>query len=357
MAYKDGVITGPLILNNSGSGNTTIGTGSNSGTINLGNTNSGAVSVDCGTAGITVGTTSNAHATTLGSTNTTSSTTVQSGSGALNVTSSNGAITANSGTGTVGISTDASATTINIATGAGAKTLNLGSTNTTSTTTFDVGSGGLNIPAFTEGAIVTDSSGTVSSVTGTAGYVLTSNGTSTAPSFQAFTPGGGGSLVFLAQNTFSGASSTAFTSTYINGTYSNYFVLLNNVTSASGGVLHLTISDDNGSSYKSTNYGGGIFRTSGTTPTQGANVSTSYFILHFGSGSSFQVNGFIYLYNLGTSGNMSLLGETSSFESTSHTKGQVYGYYDGSSITVNNIKFTPLSSTITGTITLYGITN
>ena len=78
-----------------------------------------------------------------------------------------------------------SATTCNFATGGAAKTLTLGSTNTTSTTNLQSGSGGINIPAFAEGALVTSSAGKISTVTGTAGYVLTANGAGTAPSFQA----------------------------------------------------------------------------------------------------------------------------------------------------------------------------
>ena len=126
---------------------------SNSSFINIGN-NIGAssVAVQCGSGGINIGTNSTNNTINIGtgaavkscvfgSTNTTSSTTIQSGSGALNVTSTNGAMTIgsgngamtiNSGTGTLGISNDSSATTINIATGAAAKTVTLGTTNTTS---------------------------------------------------------------------------------------------------------------------------------------------------------------------------------------------------------------------------------
>lgn len=82
---------------------------------------------------------------TLGSTNTTSATTVQSGSGALNITATNGALTINSGTGALGISTDASATTVSFATGGAVKTVTLGSTNSTSTTTVQSGTGGVSI--------------------------------------------------------------------------------------------------------------------------------------------------------------------------------------------------------------------
>lgn len=154
--------------------------------------NGGTVSLatDATTSTINVGTGAGVKTSTFGSTNSTSATTVQSGSGALNITSTNGALTINSGTGTLGISTDAAATTVNVGTGGAAKTVTLGSTNSTSTTNLQSGSGGIKIPAFAEGALVTSSSGVISTVTGTAGYVLTANGAGVAPSFQV--AGGGG---------------------------------------------------------------------------------------------------------------------------------------------------------------------
>lgn len=128
----------------------------NSGTAGIaGTATNGAITFNSGTGAVSVSTDATAttvnlstgagvKTTTLGSTNTTSATTVQSGSGALNVTSANGALTVNSGTGALGISTDAAATTLSIGTGAAAKTLTIGSTNTTSATNLTAGSGGVN---------------------------------------------------------------------------------------------------------------------------------------------------------------------------------------------------------------------
>jgi len=135
------------------------------------------------------------------------------------VAAANSPITLNAGTHTIGVSTDAFASTINVATGSGNKTLNLGSTDTTSTTNLQSGSGGINIPAFTEGALVTSSAGRVSSVDGVEGYILTANGAGTAPSFQ---PGGSGSRVLIQSQTVSGVTTVDFT-TGITG-YS-YYVL------------------------------------------------------------------------------------------------------------------------------------
>lgn len=108
--------------------------------------NGGTVSLatDATTSSLNIGTGAGVKTTVLGSTNSTSATTVQSGTGALNITSTNGAQTHNSGTGALGISTDSSATTVSIATGAAVKTVTLGSTNTTSVTTVACGTGGAN---------------------------------------------------------------------------------------------------------------------------------------------------------------------------------------------------------------------
>ena len=80
---------------------------------------------------------------TLGSTDTSSSTTVQSGSGVLNFTVSNRPINIDNGTGNLGVSTDASNTTVNIGNVAVVKTVTLGSINGASATTLQAGTGGL----------------------------------------------------------------------------------------------------------------------------------------------------------------------------------------------------------------------
>jgi len=70
---------------------------------------------------------------------------VLAGTGGYSLTVADGPISLASGTGQIDISTDATATTVNIATGAGAKTTTIGSTNTTSTTVVNSGTGGLEL--------------------------------------------------------------------------------------------------------------------------------------------------------------------------------------------------------------------
>jgi hypothetical protein len=170
-----------------------IGTTATSGrTVTIGSsTSASSLALNCGTGGITVGNSANAHATTVGSTNSTSSTTIQSGSGNLNITSTNGGLNINSGSGNLFISTDGNPTTVNIATGAGNKTTVLGSTNGTSTTTLQAGSGGIVLSGATAYAPICGGTSTTnpiqyaSSGINNSGYVLTSNGVASLPSFQA----------------------------------------------------------------------------------------------------------------------------------------------------------------------------
>jgi len=126
-------------------------------------------------------------------------------------------ITANGGT--VSLSTDNVGGVLNIGTGAGPKTLTLGSTNTTSTTNLQAGTGGIKIPAFTEGALVTSSAGKISSVDGASGLVLTANTAGTAPSFQAV---GSGTKHLIQTQTVAGVVNVDFV-TGISG-YSYYIL-------------------------------------------------------------------------------------------------------------------------------------
>lgn len=102
-------------------------------------TNGVAISTDAAAATVNVATGGAVKTSTFGSTNSTSATTVQSGSGALNITATNGLLTIISGTATLAIANDATAQTVNLATGAGAKVVTLGTTTTTSSLALKYG--------------------------------------------------------------------------------------------------------------------------------------------------------------------------------------------------------------------------
>lgn len=100
-------VVGPVNINTSSTNNTAIGSTSNSGTISIGNTSSGLVSIGCGTAGINVGTTANAHATTVGSTTASATTIIQAPSGGVTLTGVQGVAVANKNYVTINTSTGA----------------------------------------------------------------------------------------------------------------------------------------------------------------------------------------------------------------------------------------------------------
>ena len=131
--------------------NINIGTGAAARTITIGNaTDATSVVVNGGTGACSFGSNATAHATTIGSVTDASATTLQAGTGALTVDGlgiididAAGAIGINSDGAAINIGTDADAFALNLGTGAAAKAVALGSTNTTSATTIQAGSGGI----------------------------------------------------------------------------------------------------------------------------------------------------------------------------------------------------------------------
>jgi len=270
-------------------------------------------------------------------------------------------ITLNSGTNAVNISTDAAATTVNFATGGGVKTVTLGSTNSTSTTNLQAGSGGIKIPAFAEGVLTTSSSGVISTVTGTSTYVLTANTAGTAPSFKVFAPAGVKTLIQT--QTVSGASTVDFT-TGITGY--TYYILeaLNYSISTANQILRIFLSSNAGSSW--TSYGSAYFQQANQT---GASTFR-------GSGGSLAgSNGFALLngFQGTTSGGIAysyvkLFG----FDSSSINKQAIQVGVDASNnavdreqllhvaestttTVVNGVRCNPTTGTVTGTFRLFGV--
>jgi autotransporter family porin len=123
----------------------------------------------------------------IGNSSSSGSLSILNGGGSMYIQASNGPIAINSGSGFIEISNDAANTSVNIASGAGVKTLVLGSNNSTSSITIYAGSGGITVPSLNNyGVVGTTNAGLLSSISAsTAGYVLTSNGTSALPTFQA----------------------------------------------------------------------------------------------------------------------------------------------------------------------------
>lgn len=119
-------IDGIALINDSVNVNTSINTGTSTGAVAIGNAAAGAITVDSA-AGISL-----------------------DAATASNFTVANNALTIASGTGQMDISADAAATTVNVATGGAVKGLTLGSTNSTSASTLQAGTGAM---TFTAGGI------------------------------------------------------------------------------------------------------------------------------------------------------------------------------------------------------------
>ena len=130
-----------------------IGTGAAQRVITIGNaTSASQVVVDCGTAGVSIGESATAHPSNFGSTNTTSATTIQSGSGALTLTAggiydvnATGAVTIDSSGGTIGIGVDAVAQNINVGIGAAARVITMGNVTGATQVVLDCGTAGVSI--------------------------------------------------------------------------------------------------------------------------------------------------------------------------------------------------------------------
>lgn len=240
MAFKDGVLLGPVSINATGAATTQI-----NGVVNIGTDNaSNAITIGTGTSGRTLnfGRSAAAHTIVFGNTNTTTSVDIASGTGnmllnsagtntltgtgGVTIQSTNTAMALTSGTGALSISADAANTTVNVATGVGIKTTTLGSTNSTSATTVQSGSGALNVTA-TNGAL------TINSGTGALGISTDASATTVS-----FATGAAVKTVTLGSTNSTSATTVQSGTGALNVTSTNGALTINSGTGA------LSISND-----------------------------------------------------------------------------------------------------------------
>lgn len=191
---------------------------------------------------------------------------------------------------------------------------------------------------------------------GTSGQVLTSNGVSALPTFQA--RAGGGALVLLQTLTASSSASLAFTNTFITTAYSMYFVQFNALTPASGSnQLIMSWSINNGSTYLAN----ANFAASNLSNPYNSNTYTNTFdaagnvalLTDASIGNVIGISGFMNLYGLAIASFPTFTGQMFNGAKNFTTEGS-----QQLSLTVNNIKFAFASGNIaSGTISLYGISN
>jgi len=186
---------------------------------------------------------------------------------------------------------------------------------------------------------------------GTSGYVLTSNGSSALPSFQA-AGGGGGDFILLQSISPAGATTVVFNSTYITSSYKSYVITISDLVSSSeSGGIFLFISDDNGSTYKTSGYQYGVIIIPNTGTTL-FNVTGSNILLNMGDAGN-GLSGSVNLYNLTSgSGNVVALGNLFYLNGNQ----MLFGSGSYPNLAVNNIKITSDNGgTLNGIISLYGL--
>jgi len=267
-------------------------------------------------------------------------------------------ITANGGT--VSLATDATTSTLNIGTGAGNKTLTLGSTNSTSTTNLQSGSGGINIPAFAEGALVTSSAGRISTVTGTAGYVLTANAPGVSPSFQVAPGAGTGNPVLIQSQTAANSATIDFTSGVTGYTY--YILECLNVLPITNNVdFQMQYSTDGGSTWTAGTsyiYFGQSNVSSSSAFSGYVSAGTSQFSLSPGNSNSanFAFYGIAQLFGFANLSKQVTWSFTSTNSALATQQAIGAGRFSVTGSTVNGVRLKMSSGNISiGTFRLFGV--
>ena len=229
-------------------------------------------------------------------------------------------------------------------------------------TVSDGGTGNTSFTAYSVVCAGTTATGDFQNVSGvgTSGQVLTSNGAAALPTWQTPAAGGSGSLIYISTSTPSVASAASFTSG-IGSSYPNYKVVGRNIVADTNATsLIAEISDDGGSTWKSSSYVMvGIYGNSG-----GLNKSTSTSSILLSESSGYYTSGVygtfdLMIYNVGTSLQTGFTGNAG-YPWTGDSGGQATFTFGGtysSSITMNAIRFRMSSGNISGTFILYGIKN
>lgn len=221
-----------------------------------------------------------------------------------------------------------------------------------------VAEGGTGASTFTTNGILYGNGTSAIGVTsaGTTGQVLTSNGSGSAPTYQAAP--GGANLYLIQSQTASSSASLTFT-TGITSTYNTYFLVWSAVVPATNAaILQMQFSTDGGMTYVNSGYASGInYAAFNTATLTNANSSTVILLSDATSNSaSIGANGNAYLYDLTNANTTSITGQVCFNGSTAGAG--AYGYLIAGSgpASVNALKVFFSSGNISaGTFTLFGI--
>lgn len=251
---------------------TFAGITANGGAVNLGTDNAAnAITIGTGNVArnINIGLSGAAHVISIGTNSGASSLGLNAGTGDMTLISgdaitldASGVLELNSTGGVISIGNDNNNQNINLGT-AGTRTINIGS----AAASIDIG-------GFAEGALITSNTGVVSTVTGTAGFVLTANAAGTPPSFQAAGGGGGGIT------TIDGDTGSATGSTVTFTTVSPNSDLESGQFSATGSTVTLELTDVNNNLFMASGSGG-----AGTMGTYNVGISGALGTIGSGAGN------------------------------------------------------------------------
>jgi hypothetical protein len=188
---------------------------------------------------------------------------------------------------------------------------------------------------------------------GTTGQVLTADTTVSPYKVKWATAGGGGSLIYVTTNTFSASSSVTIDNCFTS-TYNNYFIVLENVTIASGSDVRLrTRLRASGSSDTTSNYRDGR-RGQSTAGSFDQNLATTTAWSYMGNvdsnASGGPNNSQIVLYSPQAANQTAYTAVVATSDAIQFSGGtfRATTQFDG-------IEIYPDSSTISGKIKIYGI--
>lgn len=207
----------------------------------------------------------------------------------------------------------------------------------------------------------------VSALKGMSTFSATTVGSTSATAWRTALGFVQGAQVLLQTQTASNSASIAFSATYLTTAYKKYIFDFIDVVMANDGVdMHMVVSEDNGSNYKTTNeyYWSAIESiSSSATPisTPGAAVGSIVIspVSLIGNGTGRSFSGAVTVFNpLGTALHKIFLIDSGCQDNGGATGNRkATGVYTGSINAINNIKFLSNSGNITsGTIKLYGVT-
>jgi hypothetical protein len=225
-----------------------------------------------------------------------------------------------------------------------------------------VKAGGTGDASFTAYSVVcggTTSTGNLQNVSGvgSSGQVLTSNGSSALPTWQATSSSGG--LVLIQTKTASNSASLTFT-TGITSTYNNYMMTFQNVVPVTNNInTILRCSTDGGSTYLNSGYVTGNTKVEYNSTTFGNGTTTSDFLNLPGldNTAGIGLSGTIYLYGLPGAGYKMVQGQFILNEGGNPFYVYVVSWNTTASA-VNALQVITSSGNIsTGNVSLYGLSN